>query len=249
MKSKRNRKLNRKIKRKRNTRKMKGGKGSTGNQQDIEDLLTAVTSVMNIDLKDIVKRRYRTRDLVDHQYPLYHNNTAIMIAIVHRNELSYEKVELLLSIKPRPRLDIRNNYGCTPLMLAVQKGDIRIVNLLLRHNKTVIDTYDIYYKTPLIYAINENYTYIVIILLENDADPNIQDNQGATALMYTIDVLIYAIQYKHLNTDYENLVGVYEDIMIRLIEKGGNLDIQDNGGITARMRIHTRKNELRGLLH
>lgn len=249
MKSKRNRKLKRKIKRKRNTRKMKGGKGSTGNQQDIEYLLTAVTSVMNIYLEDIVKRRYRTRDLVDHQYPEYHNNTAIMIAIVHRNELSCEKVELLLSIKPKPRLDIINNYGCTPLMLAVQKGDSSIVKLLLRHNKAIINIYDVYYKTPLVYAINQNYTDIVIILLENGADPNIQDNQGATALMYVIDALIYAIQHTHLNTGYEVLAGVYEDIMIMLIEKGGDLDIQDNGGITARMRIHTRKNELRGLLH
>ncbi len=101
-------------------------------------------------------------------------------------------------------------------------------------------------RSPLMFAADNNYEDIVKLLLDNGANPNLQNNDGITALMITI---------AHGNQDIAKLLldnganpNIYSDnndtaltIAIRfnhepivklLLENGANPDYQDESGIT-----------------
>ncbi len=74
--------------------------------------------------------------------------------------------------------------GITMLHVASKKGNVDIVNYLLKLNVQLNEQERIFNKTPLHYAV-KNYHYpVVTLLLEYNANPNIKDSHGKTPLHY-----------------------------------------------------------------
>lgn len=93
-------------------------------------------------------------------------------------------VQLLL--KWGIRVDVKNNYGETPLHLAVENSHENVVLLLLEARASV-DIQDYYGRTPLHMAVDTDNVNVVNSLLKAGASVHIQDYQGSTALHYTCD--------------------------------------------------------------
>ncbi len=93
-----------------------------------------------------------------------------------------EKVKDLLT--NGAEVDVRDENGMTPLLLAAKKGNSEIVSLLLAHGADV-NAQDYYLAwTPLILASALGHKKVVKILLEYGADIDIKDQNGMTALKY-----------------------------------------------------------------
>lgn len=101
--------------------------------------------------------------------------TALMYAVNNSNE---DMVKLLLS--ENANVNSRNGNGGTALMLASYNGNENIVKLLLSKNVD-INAQDYDGWTPLMIAVSRNNENIVKLLLP-DADVNLQNNNGSTAL-------------------------------------------------------------------
>jgi ankyrin repeat protein/superfamily I DNA/RNA helicase len=111
---------------------------------------------------------------------------------------------------------IYKETSATALMYASQKGNTKIVELLIE-NKANLDLKSIEGATALIFASQKGNTEIVELLLNSGANPNLQNkNEGATALIYAS---------KNGQTEMAKL----------LIENKANLDLQNNDGSTALM--------------
>ena len=80
-------------------------------------------------------------------------------------------------------VDIRDERGITPLMLAVQLGFIEGVERLVHHGARV-DITNNQGETPLMYAVHSRNTELMRILLEAGADPDRNDNSGRSAREY-----------------------------------------------------------------
>ncbi len=80
-------------------------------------------------------------------------------------------------------VDIRDEEGITPLMLAVQIGFTEGVERLVQHGARVDVTND-QGETPLMYAVHSRNTELMRILLEAGADPDRNDNSGRSARHY-----------------------------------------------------------------
>lgn len=72
-------------------------------------------------------------------------------------------------------------HGFTPLHMAVQRHDIKLLELLLRH-KSNVNAVDNNSETPLLYAVANNELRAVRLLLKHGADITITDRHGNTAL-------------------------------------------------------------------
>lgn len=82
--------------------------------------------------------------------------------------------------------DAKDGQGRTPLSYASEKGDIRIVESLLRYNAAVNST-DFQERSPLSYASQKGDTRIVEALLRHNANVNSKDLQQRTPLSYAAD--------------------------------------------------------------
>lgn len=80
-------------------------------------------------------------------------------------------------------VNIADNTGMTPLMLAVQLGFVEGVSKLLAHGAR-IDVTNNAGETPLMYAVHARNTELMRVLLEAGADPDRYDNSGRSAREY-----------------------------------------------------------------
>ncbi|RAJ16910.1 hypothetical protein LY08_00686 [Olleya aquimaris] len=78
----------------------------------------------------------------------------------------------------------KNDQGYTPLTLACYNGNVAVANFLAGKVDDINGNSN--YGTPLMAAVYKGYTKIVAILLQHDANPNIQDKQGGTAMHYAV---------------------------------------------------------------
>ena len=177
-------------------------------------------------------------------------NNALHLAVYSRN---YDIIALVLDTNVN--INTRTLIGETALHIACNFQLDKVTRLLVEH-KIDINTQDYTDEiTSLIYAVNLSNKYIVIYLLEQNADPNIQDIIGNTAINYAIidenyEILSYFIKNNdvpdkiQLNINIHNIGG---KIAIHLLlEKNtlpsremmewfifnSNLNIQDIYGIT-----------------
>ncbi|KAI1886290.1 hypothetical protein AGOR_G00212480 [Albula goreensis] len=92
-------------------------------------------------------------------------------------------LQLILHHASRPPcLEARNYEGLTPLHLAVQNGNKKLVKILL-DNQADIDAVDIKSgRSPLMHAVENNSMEMVNLLVENGCNVNAQSYSGNTAL-------------------------------------------------------------------
>ncbi len=100
-----------------------------------------------------------------------------------------ENVEILhMLIQAGAPLNQTDDSGSTPLMDAVQEGNLRFVTILLNAGANPdIATYKIGNygaKTPLMIAARKGFVDIIKALLTAKADTTLKDNKGKTALDY-----------------------------------------------------------------
>jgi len=118
---------------------------------------------------------------VGHQYYLG-GSTALLIAA---GQGSREAVEILLA--RGAEIGVRDKHGSTAMILAIRASheeqvDAEIVEVLLRAG-AVIDARDDAGRTALVWAVQTGRLLIMRNLLDLEADVNLHDNQGCTALM------------------------------------------------------------------
>lgn len=89
------------------------------------------------------------------------------------------------NIKNGSNIDIQDNEGLTPLMLAVANNHIDVVRLLLSNNANV-EIKDNDGQTALMLASLNGYYEIANLLIENGANCNIQDKRNLTALTLAV---------------------------------------------------------------
>ncbi len=109
---------------------------------------------------------------------LTNGRTAMHIVVERRDSLW---VDFLY--QQGANVNIRDNEGITPLMLAVQIGYIEGVERLVTHGARV-DVTNNAGETPLMYAVHSRNTELMRVLLEAGADPDRFDNSGRSAREY-----------------------------------------------------------------
>ncbi|WP_204102207.1 MULTISPECIES: ankyrin repeat domain-containing protein [Spirulina sp. CCY15215] len=81
-----------------------------------------------------------------------------------------------------------NGNGRTPLIIAVQQGDEKMVKMLLQAGANPNLKDDVSGTTPLISAVKGQYLYLTRLLLDNRADVNISDINGDTAFEIALNL-------------------------------------------------------------
>lgn len=79
-------------------------------------------------------------------------------------------------------VNIADIRGSTPLHRAASKGVISIVKLLVERNDIQINIKDVYGATPLHLACEEDREQAAIVLVENGADIETKNRDGASPL-------------------------------------------------------------------
>jgi hypothetical protein len=128
--------------------------------------------------------------------------TALMHAAWQGNEAM---VELL--VKAGADASVKDRNGVTALSLACDAPNPRIINLLLEHDKAKG-------AAVLLEVCKKDSTEMVKMLVENGADVNARDEDGATPLMFLA------------------AAGELELIKL-LLQKGAQINARDNKGVTA----------------
>lgn len=97
--------------------------------------------------------------------------------------------EVIYAMKQNPDIiNSLNDQGYSPLILASYRGNTTVAKFLIQKVKDVNGNSPM--GTPLMAAVVKGNEEIVTALLDNNANPNLTDAHGTTAL-------IYAVQFKN----------------------------------------------------
>lgn len=160
------------------------------------------------------------------------------------------------------------NMG-TPLHMAVELGNERIVNLLIEKGAP-INAGDKCLLTPLHWAVDKSNVKLVKLLIEKSADINAGDRNGSTPLHWAANVENYKMMdilvEKGADVNARDNLGQSPlhcaafrgqvEVIELLIKKGANVNIQDNEGQTplhstvklGEIKLHGRKEAAMKLL-
>ncbi len=128
---------------------------------------TEVTEMLDVPGSTVVN----ARDISD-------GHTAMHIVVARR-----DSVWIDFLYQQGANVNLADNAGVTPLMLAVQLGFIDGVEKLIGHGARV-DVTNNSGETPLMYAVHGRNTELMRQLLEAGADPDRYDNSGRSARDY-----------------------------------------------------------------
>ena len=159
-----------------------------------------------------------------------------------------DRVTLIDSDGERSHNWFKDKDGYTALMVAVNRGHIECVKLLLEYNAAqIIDEKEVVTgKTCCHMASAKGYNEILKLILDAKADPNSQQNNGNTPLIWTCAnghvestklLLQYGADVNILNRDNWSpaIYAAHNNHIdcLQIIIKNANLDIQTNDGYTA----------------
>ncbi len=142
-------------------------------------------------------------------------------------------------------VNITDNYGWTPLMVAAEKGHLTSVQALLNAHSINIDTKKRGGATALFMAAYNSKDDVVKALIQKGANVNINTYFGWTPLMSaaekghltTVQVLLNANSINIDTKNHNGATALYiaaafgrDDIVKALIQKGANVNITDDDG-------------------
>ncbi len=157
--------------------------------------------------------------------------------------------------------NVFDKWGQSPLHLTVQEGDgNKIINLLLAHDKVMIDHADEDGKTALHLAAYRSNVVAVRKLIEKGANPNIIDKEGQSPLHLAanrerngnviMDLLLAHSKVKVDDVDGKGQTALHfaayksnDNVVKYLIDKGANPNIYDKSG---RSPLHVAAQERKG---
>lgn len=165
------------------------------------ELLITNNNIIGIPLVDIVDKY---GSLAIHYIFYFDNIDAFNIIFKYNNQFNkldnkgmapihyaikkkkYDTIEQLISSKA-VNINLQTNIGETPLHIACNYEDEKIVSMLLLKKTLNIDIIDYEHQiTPLMYVISLNNISLTKLLLNNKANPEIQDSLGNTSLHLAI---------------------------------------------------------------
>lgn len=156
-------------------------------------------------------------------------------------------------IKHQADVEMKNQYGATPLSLASSKGNIRIIKLLLEDGNANIESKGKAGQTPLIDAIQSHQLPAVELLLNHNANIEAKSHSGLTALDYAIydDALKIAtlLLQKGAKCDDIAMSILFNQAMEKgdqalieeLFKRGMSIETQNKKGITPIMQAISEK--------
>lgn len=176
------------------------------------------------------------------------NNNSLFLAIMTRNQDIFN-----LIIESNIEINHVNQYGENALHIACGYQLYNMVEGLLRKKININQQEYDNEVTPLIYSVNLNNTKISLLLLKNNADPNIQDFMGNTALHYAIieennELIFYLLKENIIETNLnvantnnklpihlylEKKSNFYNQNILEILIKRSNLNYQDKDGNSA----------------
>lgn len=118
----------------------------------------------------------------------------------------YDVCDILLKFKVSPNMTTVDMEDVSALHIAVYRNRISIINLLLKYNVN-LDVEDWTRRTPLMTAIQEKNSYVVNLLLEAGADPNIDRYGVIYGLIFERDLntlkllMKYGLKIENISTD------------------------------------------------
>jgi ankyrin repeat protein len=203
------------------------------------ELLCAIVKTDKCELTEMLLKSGADVNYVDQQkmFPLYHAYTAKMIAqmkillanganinqIYEGNTLLNIEAQKAISDPQMIKLFIDNDAdpnpmhsnptSCVVLSKFLEKNDIVCATMLLSHPRIDINLQTESGVSPLRFACVYKSNSLGILLLNKGADPNIQGNDGCTALMRCV---------QEKNIGMASLLISHPDIKLNLQEKHGN---------------------------
>jgi uncharacterized protein len=166
--------------------------------------------------------------------------------IVSADKSDIANVQML--IKRGANVNVTTTDGVTPLMYAVQNGNLEMVKMLVEDSAD-IDKKPVSGTTALIVAAKQNFYEIAEYLVKKSAALNIRDENGVSAVQYAaaynnFDIMDMLIFYG-ADKDFTDLQGntpliiaafnnCFEAVDL-LIQNTANLNLADNNGFTALM--------------
>lgn len=106
-----------------------------------------------------------------------HGNSGLIWAVFWGND----SIVNFLVKQPKINLDIQNSFGRTALMEAALAGNSAIAAVLLK-GKADPNILDMDNNSALIFAVHRRHVRIVALVLQHEANANIRNKQGKTAL-------------------------------------------------------------------
>ena len=142
-------------------------------------------------------------------------------------------------------INSHNEYGSTPLIIAVDYNHTETVKAILNHSPS-LDDFTSDSETALLLAVKKNYTAIAEMLVRAGAQIDLADYKGAASLHYAslynypemTDMLLYYNAQVNSKTDdgtsalHAAIYAGNVDITEILIEYGANMEAIDNDGNT-----------------
>ncbi|OUM59376.1 hypothetical protein PIROE2DRAFT_63812 [Piromyces sp. E2] len=184
---------------------------------------------------------FKKKDNIEPIQPFYEN---ILIKACQRNEFVLINY-IIQNMNETINIDKQDNCGKSALFVACEKGNFKVVQLLIEHGANVNNGNKNGY-TPLMEASKNNYLNIVKYLVEKGANPNLTNKLGQSALLiaynnnnfsivrYLIDhgmdvrqLLIQMIQLSEFNNN---------ELFNSLIDKGFDINIKNNYGSSPLMK-------------
>ncbi|VDL60084.1 unnamed protein product [Hymenolepis diminuta] len=180
-----------------------------------------------------------------------------------------ENIDTLSALleKSNKKIEYTDRMDHTPLMVAVIKNKINIIQLLLKYGADV-NTANKLGRTALMISSNEGLIDIVDILIQSGAHVNAQDINGMTAIFYAVDggfsnvirVLVHAgadVNHQESENGFTPLIRLAfltnngnPEVGKTLLERGAVVNQQDKFGRTALIHcaFHQSHNDLAKVL-